>query len=127
MLLGVTLLGVFVTRVTWRLHRGRSLPAAGNALMELAARLVHWGLYLLIGTTLVLGLTNVCVRGDVVFNLFTVPAFDPANKSLRNLIGAWHALVADAILILAGFHAAAALFHHFILRDSVLRRMLPMV
>jgi cytochrome b561 len=27
----------------------------------------------------------------------------------------------------AGVHAAAALFHHLILRDGVLRRMLPMV
>jgi cytochrome b561 len=56
-----------------------------------------------------------------------VPAFDPANKALRHLIGDWHALAANAILILAGVHAAAALFHHFILRDGVLRRMLPMV
>ena len=127
MLLGVTLLGVFITHIIWRLHRGRSLPAAGNALMELAARVVHWALYLLVGTTLVLGPANVWVRGDVVFNLFTVPAFDPANKALRHLIGDWHALAADAILILAGVHAAAALFHHFILRDGVLRGMLPMV
>jgi cytochrome b561 len=127
MLLGVTLLGVFITHIIWRLHRGRSLPAARNALMELAARVVHWALYLLVGTTLVLGLANVWVRGDVVFNLFTVPAFDPANKALRHLIGDWHALAADAILILAGVHAAAALFHHFILRDGVLRGMLPMV
>jgi cytochrome b561 len=28
-------------------------------------------------------------------------------------------------LILAGLHAAAALVHHYILRDGVLRRMLP--
>ncbi len=127
MMLGVTLLGVFIARVIWRLYRGRSLPAAGNALLELAARVVHWALYLLIGTTLVLGLANVWVRGDVVFNLFKVPAFDPANKALRHLVGDWHALAANAILILAGVHAAAALFHHFILRDGVLRRMLPMV
>jgi cytochrome b561 len=29
------------------------------------------------------------------------------------------------VLILAGLHAAAALFHHYVLRDGVLRRMLP--
>jgi len=26
---------------------------------------------------------------------------------------------------LAGFHAAAALYHHFVLKDGVLRAMLP--
>ena len=97
------------------------------ALMELAARLTHWALYLLILTTLMLGVANVWMRGDVIFNLFTVPAFDPSNRALRTLIGDWHALAANAILILAGVQAAAALFHHYILRDGVLRRMLPMV
>jgi cytochrome b561 len=127
MLLGVTLAGVFVARVVWRLRRGRSLPGAGGALMELVARLTHWVLYLLIAAALVLGLANVWVRGDVIFNLFAVPAFDPTNKAFRALIGGWHALAANAILIVAGVHAAAALFHHFVLRDGVLRRMLPMV
>jgi cytochrome b561 len=28
-------------------------------------------------------------------------------------------------MVLVGLHAAAALFHHFVARDSVLRRMLP--
>jgi cytochrome b561 len=126
-LCGITLAGVFVARVVWRLRRGRRLPGAGGALMELAARLTHWALYLLILTTLMLGVANVWMRGDVIFNLFTVPAFDPSNRALRTLIGDWHALAANAILILAGVHAAAALFHHYILRDGVLRRMLPMV
>ena len=126
-LLGVMLIGVFIARLIWRMRRGRSMPGAGNALMEFVARLTHWALYLLILVALTLGLANVWVRGDVIFNLFTVPPFDPANKALRHLIGDWHALAANAILILAGVHAAAALFHHLILRDGVLRRMLPMV
>ena len=35
------------------------------------------------------------------------------------------AVLTFAVLWLAGFHAAAALFHHFVLRDSVLLSMLP--
>jgi cytochrome b561 len=41
------------------------------------------------------------------------------------LIGGWHALAANTVVIIAGVHAAAALFHHYILRDATLRRMLP--
>jgi cytochrome b561 len=36
-----------------------------------------------------------------------------------------HTSLGDAILWLAGFHALAALFHHFVLKDSVLVSMLP--
>lgn len=90
------------------------------------ARLTHWVLYCgLIFAALVLGLANVWVRGDSLFNLFAVPAYDPGNRALRRLIGGWHALAANGIMILAGLHAAAALFHHYVLRDGVLRRMLP--
>jgi cytochrome b561 len=35
------------------------------------------------------------------------------------------ALFANSTLIVAGLHAAAGLFHHFVLKDDVLRRMLP--
>jgi cytochrome b561 len=127
MTLGVTLLGVFIVRAIWRLTRGRRLPGVGGAWMEGVARLTHWGLYGLVLVTVCLGLANVWVRGDTIYNLVTVPAFDPANKPLRSLIGDWHALAANATLILAGLHAAAALFHYYVLRDGVLRRMLPMV
>lgn len=127
MALGVMLVLVIAMRVVWRITHGRSLPGVGGAWMERVARVTHWGLYLLIAAALVLGLVNVSVRGDSIFNLFTVPALDPGNKPLRRLIGGWHALAANGILILAGLHAAAALFHHYVLRDGVLRRMLPMV
>jgi cytochrome b561 len=127
MTLGVTLLIVFVLRAIWRLTRGRRLPGVGGAWMQGAAWLIHAALYGLVLVTLGLGLANVWVRGDVIYNLFTVPPFDPGNKPLRQLIGGWHALAANGTLILAGLHAAAALFHHYVLRDGVLRRMLPMV
>ena len=40
-------------------------------------------------------------------------------------IEGWHALATNTVLMVAGLHTAAALFHHFILRNATLRRMLP--
>jgi cytochrome b561 len=40
-------------------------------------------------------------------------------------IGSIHTWLGDTILWVAGVHAAAALYHHFVLRDGVLRSMLP--
>jgi cytochrome b561 len=36
-----------------------------------------------------------------------------------------HTWLGDAIMWLAGLHACAALFHHFVLKDGVLASMLP--
>ena len=39
--------------------------------------------------------------------------------------GEVHGVLGDALMWLAGFHALAALYHHFVLKDGVLRAMLP--
>lgn len=123
--LGVTLTLILCYRIWWRLGAGRRLPPAGPGIEQALSRLVHFALYATLLAVVVVGLANEWVRGDSLFNLYTVPAFDPGNKVLRQQVGDLHGWLADALLILAGFHAAAGLAHHFIRKDGLLRRMLP--
>lgn len=124
-LLGVALGVILVARLGWRLTRHRRLPPIDSGLLLVVARATHWLLYVLLIVAVVLGLSNVWVRGDVIFNLFKVPAYRPGDRALMHLVGGWHALAANTVLIVAGLHAAAALVHHYVLRDATLRRMLP--
>jgi cytochrome b561 len=124
-LLGVTLGIVLLTRVAWRASAGRSLPLADSGWMGFAAKAVHYGLYVLVGATVVLGIFNAWQRGDVVYDIFTIPQLIPGDLALKRTLEDLHGDFADAVLIVAGLHAAAALVHHYLLRDSVLRRMLP--
>ena len=55
--------------------------------------------------------------------LLTSPEF--VDQSLKRSARGYHGMVANWLVILAGLHAAAALFHHFVKRDGVLRRMIP--
>jgi cytochrome b561 len=123
--LGVVLGVVLLARLGWRLMRRETLPPIDHGLLLVIARVTHWLLYALLAITAGFGIANAWVRGDVIFNLFQVPAYDPGNRALMHLIGDRHALFANAVLIVAGVHAAAALFHHYVLRDATLRRMLP--
>jgi cytochrome b561 len=59
------------------------------------------------------------------FGLFAIPSPLVIGKTAHHEIGYLHDKVAWVIIILAGGHAAVALAHHYILRDQVLRRMLP--
>ena len=129
--IGVLLVLVLAVRVGWRLTRGRHLAETGPRLMQLLAITVHYVLYILVAVALVLGLFAEWVRGDSIFGLFALPApttLGPLGDNTRDfrhqLIGI-HGLVANWILILAAMHAAAALFHQYILRDGLLGRMLP--
>lgn len=125
MLLGITLGLVLVVRIVWRSTRGGMLPALDQGVLLLIARATHYLLYGLMAVTVALGITNVWVQGDSIFNLVQVPQLVPGDRALIHQIGDWHALCADAVVIVAGLHSAAALFHHFVMRDATLRRMLP--
>ncbi|MDE2262498.1 MAG: cytochrome b/b6 domain-containing protein [Gammaproteobacteria bacterium] len=124
-LLGVTLGVVLLIRVAWRAGAGRSMPLADKGWLGVTAKAVHYGLYVLVAATVVLGIFNAWQRGDVVFNVFTIPKLIPGDLVLKRTLEELHGDFADVVLIVAGLHAAAALAHHYLLRDSVLRRMLP--
>ena len=123
--LGVTLVFVIGIRIWWRFNGGSRLPAVGTGALRALSIGVHYALYALIVGTVTLGLFNAWVRGDNLFNVFTIPAFDPGNKPLREQVGDLHSWFANVLFYLAALHAAAGLAHHFIWKDDVLRRMWP--
>lgn len=122
---GIALAVVLAMRIVYRASAGRGLPAADKGLLHLAAKATHWGLYLLLTAQVLLGITLWYMRGDSYFNVFALPG--SADKDLRNTIDDLHGTIANIILIVAGIHAAAALVHHFVFRDNVLRRMAPVL
>ncbi len=122
---GVLLTLILLGRVAWRLTEGRRLPLADHGALNIVAKGTHWLLYALLFTMVGLGLFLTWSRGDSIFNLFALPAFDPGNRDLVRQVEGLHNTVGYCILALAGLHAAAALFHRFVWRDRVLARMLP--
>jgi len=121
---GVLLAAILCWRIWWRAARGARLPAEPGALGKLATA-VHFALYAVLAATVVLGIVYTWARGDSIFGWFSLPSFAPGDKELRGQIEELHSLGANVLLILAGVHACAALWHHYIIKDGVLRRMLP--
>ena len=124
--LGAILAIVLTYRIVWRRLAGAHLAAIGNPLLARLAEVIHVALYVLLVAEVLLGITNVWVRGDSIWNLFTIPSFAPGDRALRRQINGYHELVANTILVIAGLHALAALVHHYLWKDEVLRRMLPL-
>lgn len=124
-LLGITVGAVVLVRIGWRLSRGRRLPSADQGALEWVAKGAHLGLYLLLVLTVAFGVGRAWVHGVEVFHWFTFPRPAFATRAVTRTVSEVHGDLGDIIVIVAGLHAAAALFHHYGLRDSVLRRMLP--
>jgi cytochrome b561 len=125
--LGLLLTAVLAARIIWRVGPGRRVLPATTGLVEVASEVVHYALYALLLAEVVLGFCFRWANQDPLsfFGWVTIPPVYPFTKDHSHLIGNIHNWVGTTIIILAGCHAAAALFHHFVLRDDVLRRMLP--
>ena len=63
-----------------------------------------------------------------IFSLYLLGELPPVvgpDKLLAKKAMAAHELVACLLVALVALHAGAALFHHFVRRDNVLKAMLP--
>ncbi len=121
---GLILGAVLIARVFWRGTQGRHLPPANRGFLQVIAKGTHYLLYALLVTNVTVGMFLVWVQGDSYFDFFKVPVFAGATKVLRHNVGELHEWLGNTILIVAGIHSFAALVHHFVWRDNVLRRML---
>jgi cytochrome b561 len=122
-ILGFALAAVIAWRILWRNSGGRRLPAADTGVLHAVAKATHYGLYLLLLVVIALGIINAFVRGYNLFDLVSLPQV--GDRAMRKPITHWHGLAANLLLGLAGLHAAAALFHHYVIQDNVLARMAP--
>jgi cytochrome b561 len=124
---GILLAAVLLVRIVWRLTPGHQIQDATTGLAELASKVVHYLLYGLLTAQVVLGFILRWSGNEAIsfFGLQIAPPFAPFSKPAHELAGDAHNWIGWSIIVLAGGHAAAALFHHFILRDNVLWRMMP--
>lgn len=132
--IGLTVLAAVLLRVLWRLwHKPPALPAAMRALERFAAHGMHYVLY---GLMFFLPLTGwlvasvsplhipIVLYGRVPWPMLPVPA-GWVSQAADDFTGHVHEYAAYILLALVAVHAAAALRHHFFVRDDVLSRMLP--
>lgn len=126
--LGLCVMALAVLRVLWTLFDQRPAPAPAARWMQLSAHAVQGLLHLLLFAVPLTAIAGAWLAGHPLTLLggIDVPswvgreAHDP-GITLAEL----HGWLGDAILWLAGLHAAAAIYHHAFLRDSVLVSMLP--
>lgn len=126
--LGVLLTAVILARIAWRLMPGHRRPAIVSGWVKAASKAVHYLLYVLLVTQAGLGFSFRWAQGHPVsfFGLFAVPGpYGALARPARHQLHDFHEWIGWTIVIVASGHALAALYHHYVLKDRVLMRMLP--
>ena len=128
--IGVTVFLLAVVRLAWRLtHTAPALPATMPPWQRRAAAANLVALYALILVIPPTGWLYSSATGvpTVYLGLVQLPDLLAKDKELAEQLKLVHVTLNFTMLALVIVHAAAALKHHFVDRDDVLRRMLPFV
>ena len=127
---GVTVWIATAFRLVWRLSRAKlpPFPAGMTKVHRDIVRLGEYGLYALLLFQPATGLAATLVGGrSFALFLWQIPQLAPQDKTLSATFLMAHEIGAWALGAMAAGHAAAALFHHFVLRDDVLQCMAPAI
>jgi cytochrome b561 len=125
---GMLILLLAVARIAWKAaNGGRPAPLGEVVWQRKAAAAGHGILYLLILLQPISGWLVVSTGGRPVdfFGLFTFPAIAAEDHGLHETLETVHETLFNVLVVVAVVHVAAALYHHFLLKDDTLRRMLP--
>lgn len=117
-----------VARLYWRAtHKPPAPPAGMPAGQRIASAVTHGTLYLFLLGMPLSGYIGLAARGREipVFGLFNLPHLTPRSFDLSANAQTLHYYAQFIMYGLIVLHIAAALYHHFVLKDGILARMLP--
>jgi len=125
---GITVLALVLFRLWWKMRR--KAPALPASLAPYERRLAYGGHALLY--VLMLGLplsgwlmSSAAGFGVSFFGLFNLPDLVEPERGLKSDMMELHETLAWVMILMLCLHVAAALMHHFVHKNDVLKRMLP--
>ena len=126
-MLGLSVFVLVFLRITLRIAGAapRIVPTPPHW-QHLTAVIMHLVLYLFLIAMPLLGWMTLSTAGKPVpFFGLELPAIWPKDKEFSSTLKDLHQTIGEVGYYLVGLHAAAALFHHYVVRDNTLSRMLP--
>lgn len=124
--MGVTVFLLVWLRLAWRVtHRPPALPKTLSPVMRVAAHAGHAVLYVLMVVIPLSGWLMSSAKGfqTVWFGVMPIPDLVGRDKALGDFLQQVHEVLNAVLMLTLAGHVAAALWHHFVVKDDTLRRM----
>ena len=126
--MGLLIFILVVLRVTWRITQMQpTLPNSMPRWQKIASHITIGVLYVVMIGFPVSGFLMSTYGGHSVnfFNIYTFEAFAQGPNEFAKTMRELHGFCLNLLIVFGTLHVLAGLYHHFILKDDVLKRMLP--
>ncbi|MGB0449775.1 MAG: cytochrome b [Porticoccaceae bacterium] len=123
--IGMLVLLLAAVRLLWRITGTIPISLDSSKVQRRLAQLAHTLLYGLMIALPISGwiITSAANIPTKLFWLVELPAIAGPDETLKSMAAEVHEICVTMLIIILVAHIGAALRHHFILRDSILKRM----
>lgn len=122
----LVVLVLMTVRLVWRLmNEVPAHPADMPAWQQALATVVHWGIYAAVFVQLLSGPITVATGGKPLafFGLFSISLPIAEDRDSHHFWEGVHEFAWKIVALLLIVHVVAALYNHFVTKNTVLRRM----
>lgn len=125
--LGLVVLAVVILRLLYRFTKGAPGEEPSLAFVHVfASHATHWLIYGLLLALPILGWIGISMFPALgTLGGLQIPALTGPDKAMSEEVLWLHRTLAYVLIVMIAMHVGAALYHHVIRGDNVLRRMLP--
>lgn len=124
-LIGMTVFYITIFRLIWKSINifPKNNPSISTTQI-IAARISHWLFYVTLLTITLTGMLKLLMAGEEVNFILMRYESDYIDYNLAELFHTIHSVSAYFLILLFVIHILAVIYHHYILNDAILKKML---
>lgn len=121
----ILVLTLMTVRIVWRfMNTIPAHPASAPAWQGVAAKLAHWGLYIIVFVQLTAGAMTMATNGNgIPFFGTRIPVPMERDEDAHHFWEEIHEFMWKPLAALLVLHVLAAIYNHYVAKNDVLRRM----
>ena len=124
-LIGMTIFYITIFRLIWKsINVYPEHSSSISAIQIIAARISHWLFYVTLLTITLTGMLKLLMAGEEVNFIFISYESSYIDYDLAEIFHTLHSIGAYFLILLFVVHILAVIYHHYFLKDAILKKML---
>ena len=123
-IIGMSIFYITLLRMIWKFLNPKPITSTVNKLQLIASKAIHGLFYVTLLFITISGILKLLLSGEEVNFIVTKLYIDYFNYDLADQFHVVHVISAYFLVLLFTIHLGAVVYHHYIQKDPILKKML---